>query len=117
MQESLMPTFAFVCPSCLPDAVLAIGLPSGGEWIILLVLGLLIFGRRLPEVGRSLGRGIIEFKKGIKGIDDEIVEESSRPSARATERSRQELPDAGETVQRSEERKSYATAEPRPREE
>ena len=30
-------------------------MPGGAEWIILLVLGLLIFGRRLPEVGRSLG--------------------------------------------------------------
>src|SRR5690349_10248542 len=62
---------------------LAFGLPIGGEWIVLLVLGLLIFGRRLPEVGKSLGKGIVEFKKGIKGIDDEIEEESSRPNSRA----------------------------------
>jgi sec-independent protein translocase protein TatA len=42
----------------------------------LLVLGgfaLLLFGgRRLPEFGRSLGRGIVEFKKGLKGIEDDI---------------------------------------------
>ena len=61
-------------------AVLAFGLPGGQEWIILLVLGLLIFGRRLPEVGRSLGRGIVEFKKGIKGIEDDIETESSTPA-------------------------------------
>ncbi|HVP73331.1 MAG TPA: twin-arginine translocase TatA/TatE family subunit [Phycisphaerales bacterium] len=66
---------------------LALGLPSGWEWIVLLVLGLLIFGRRLPEVGRSLGRGIIEFKKGIKGIEEEIESESSAPA-----KPRQELP-------------------------
>lgn len=42
------------------------------EWIVILVLGLLIFGKRLPEVGKSLGRGIVEFKKGLKGVDDEI---------------------------------------------
>ena len=60
--------------------VLAFGLPGGQEWIILLVLGLLIFGRRLPEVGRSLGRGIVEFKKGIRGIEDEIEESSSTPA-------------------------------------
>ncbi|MCP3904046.1 MAG: twin-arginine translocase TatA/TatE family subunit [Planctomycetes bacterium] len=56
-------------------------MPGGTEWIILLVLGLLIFGRRLPEVGRSLGRGIVEFKKGIKGIEDEIEESSSTPAS------------------------------------
>ena len=61
------------------DPVLAFGLPGHSEWLILLVLGLLIFGRRLPEVGRSLGRSIVEFKRGIKGIQDEVEEESSRP--------------------------------------
>lgn len=68
--------------------LLAIGLPTGWEWIVLLVLGLLIFGRRLPEVGRSLGRGIVEFKKGIKGIEEEIETESSESSSKP----RQELP-------------------------
>lgn len=50
------------------------------EIVIILGLALLLFGKRLPEVGRSLGRGIIEFKKGIKGIEDDIEEESSRPT-------------------------------------
>lgn len=43
------------------------------------LVGLLIFGNRLPEVGKSLGRGIVEFKKGVRGISDEIedsIEES-----------------------------------------
>ena len=61
-------------------SLLAFGLPGGWEWIILLVIGLLIFGRRLPEVGRSVGRSIVEFKKGIKGIEDEIDEASSKQS-------------------------------------
>jgi sec-independent protein translocase protein TatA len=45
-----------------------------GPWeiIIILVVALLLFGRRLPEVGRSLGRGIVEFKKGLRGVEDEI---------------------------------------------
>lgn len=64
------------------------GLPMGGEWIILLVLGLLIFGRRLPEVGRSLGRGIVEFKRGIRGVEDEVEEEASKPTT-----SRKSLPE------------------------
>src|SRR5437764_9150477 len=42
------------------------------EIIVLLVLGVLLFGRQLPEVGRYLGKGIIEFKKGIRGLEDEL---------------------------------------------
>src|SRR5262249_34625051 len=47
---------------------------GGQDWIVLLVLGFIlfvIFGRRMPEVGRSLGKGIMEFKKGIKGLEDD----------------------------------------------
>jgi sec-independent protein translocase protein TatA len=51
---------------------LAIGMPGGFEWIIIAGIGLLVFGKRLPEVGRSLGRGIVEFKKGLKGVEDEV---------------------------------------------
>ena len=61
---------------------LAFGWPGGMEWIVLLVLGLLVFGRRLPEVGRSVGRSIVEFKKGIKGIEDEIDDSASAPAPR-----------------------------------
>src|SRR5436853_1447663 len=50
----------------------ALGLPGGAEWILILAFGLLIFGKRLPEVGRSLGKGIVEFKKGLKGIEEEV---------------------------------------------
>ena len=42
------------------------------ELLILGVIGILIFGKRLPEVGRSIGKGIVEFKKGLAGVDDEI---------------------------------------------
>jgi sec-independent protein translocase protein TatA len=41
------------------------------ELIIVAVIVLLLFGNRLPSVMRSLGRGVIEFKKGVQGIDDE----------------------------------------------
>lgn len=46
-----------------------------GDWWMLLVLafiGLLIFGKRLPEVGKNMGRGIVEFKKGLSGIEDQL---------------------------------------------
>ena len=39
---------------------------------ILIVAGvvLLLFGTRLPKVMRSLGEGIVEFKRGVQGIED-----------------------------------------------
>ena len=49
------------------------------EMIVLLIIGVLLFGRKLPEVGRYLGKGIVEFKKGIKGLEDEIDTSTSAP--------------------------------------
>jgi sec-independent protein translocase protein TatA len=43
-----------------------------GELIVILCIALLLFGgKRLPEIAKSLGRGIKEFKKGCQGIEDE----------------------------------------------
>jgi sec-independent protein translocase protein TatA len=53
---------------------LAIGMPVGAEWLVIAALGLLIFGKRLPEVGRSLGKGIVEFKRGLKGVQDDVTQ-------------------------------------------
>ena len=43
-----------------------------GEMIFVLIVAVLLFGKRLPEVGRSLGKGIVEFKKGLRGVQDEF---------------------------------------------
>ncbi len=48
------------------------GMPGGIEWIVILIVALLIFGKRLPEVMKSMGKGIVEFKKGIKGVEDDV---------------------------------------------
>lgn len=42
------------------------------ELMILGMIALLLFGKRLPEVAKSLGKGIVEFKKGLAGVEDEI---------------------------------------------
>jgi len=50
--------------------------PHGWEWIVILVVALLIFGKRLPDIARSVGKSLTEFKKGVREAQetkDEIV--------------------------------------------
>ncbi len=63
---------------------LALGMPGGWEWLIIGAIGLLLFGKRLPEVGRALGQGIVEFKKGVKSVETDIDEASSKPDKPAS---------------------------------
>ena len=49
------------------------------EWIVIGVLGVLLFGNRLPEVGRNLARSIGEFKKEWKGISNEVNNVTDAP--------------------------------------
>ena len=52
--------------------------------IVILVVALLIFGpKRLPEIGRSLGRGMREFKDSITGKDDQPAAQLPQPSETA----------------------------------
>ncbi|MBI1871580.1 MAG: twin-arginine translocase TatA/TatE family subunit [Chlamydiae bacterium] len=47
-------------------------MPGFSEWVVILLIILLLFGaKRLPEIAKSLGKGINEFKKAIKGEDNE----------------------------------------------
>lgn len=59
-----------------------------GELIIVLVIALIILGpKKLPEVGRSVGRGMREFKDSLAGInldDDDDEDDRERKSVRRT---------------------------------
>ena len=53
------------------SAVIGVGWPPGPwEMLLILFIALLFFGRRLPETGRSLGVGIKEFRRGLRGGPD-----------------------------------------------
>ena len=56
------------------------GLPSGSEWIILLVIALIIFGpKNLHRIGRALGQSIRGFKEELKGITNSEEDEETTP--------------------------------------
>lgn len=48
------------------------GFGSPIHWLIVAAIVFLLFGNRLPSVMRSLGQGIVEFKKGLQGIEDDV---------------------------------------------
>jgi len=57
------------------NTIFLIGLPGGGEWIIILLAILLLFGgKKIPELMRGIGKGIKEFNSAKSSIEDEIKE-------------------------------------------
>lgn len=42
------------------------------ELIVIGVVGVVIFGKKLPTIARSVGSSFVEFRKGLTGVDDEI---------------------------------------------
>lgn len=80
-------------------------------WHILLIgiVAILLFGNRLPEVARSLGRSVNEFKRGLKDVKDEIDdagEHDDRPKERL-----QAPADKNEGSQNNEETEAKKTTE------
>lgn len=49
------------------------------ELLVIALVMLLLFGSRLPEVMRSMGRGVVEFKKGLKDTQEEVERSTDSP--------------------------------------
>ena len=52
--------------------------PGPLELIVILTVAVLLFGRRLPEIARGLGKSLTEFKKGVKEVEetkDDLVDD------------------------------------------
>ncbi|NLE39193.1 MAG: twin-arginine translocase TatA/TatE family subunit [Pirellulaceae bacterium] len=66
-------------------SLFAFGMPGHFEMLIILGIALLLFGNRLPSLARSFGKSIVEFKKGVHGIEEEVddavktVDKSAQP--------------------------------------
>lgn len=94
-----------------------ISAPGPMEMLIIGVIAVLLFGKRLPEVGRSLGKSLVEFKKGLHSIEEELhnAAYSSSPSEGVASYSAvddYDIPTAPKFEPPSSEPQSEPTAEP-----
>ena len=65
---------------------MVLGIFQHWEIIVIVLVALLLFGSQLPKIARSAGKSIVEFKKGVKDVKEEIKAESepkSMPEATA----------------------------------
>jgi sec-independent protein translocase protein TatA len=61
-----------------------IGLPSGGEWIFILIAVVLLFGgKKIPELMRGVGRGVREFKDAKDSVKTELEAGMNEKDAKA----------------------------------
>lgn len=52
---------------------LLLSMPSGGEWITIAIVVLVLFGgKKIPELAKGLGKGIREFNDAKQGVKEEI---------------------------------------------
>jgi len=56
-------------------------MPSFPEMLVIMLFAVVLFGKRLPEVGKNLGKGIVEFKKGLKAVEEEVDMSSNSTTA------------------------------------
>lgn len=72
------------------------GMLSPWHWIFILAVAVLLFGNRLPDIARSLGRSVNEFKRGLREVkdnfEDEINSEPPRERLQSPPRNTQTRP-------------------------
>ena len=62
-----------------------IGGLGGQEVGVILIIVLLLFGaKKLPELARSLGQGVKEFRKSVKEISEDVAENGSEDSSKSS---------------------------------
>ncbi len=83
------------------------GLLSPWHWIFIMVVAVLLFGNRLPEIARSLGRSVNEFKKGLKEVKENFDESANDDPPR--ERLQSPEPPESEQVTPEEEKEQEPT--------
>ena len=71
------------------------------EMVVVMGVAVLLFGKRLPEVGRSLGKGIVEFKKGLRGMEDGFDLDSTSSSHHVPARRFEDTPRVDDRVETS----------------
>lgn len=62
-------------------------MPGGYEWLIIGLIALLLFGKRLPGVAKSLGQAIHEFRSGLNGAVDKADAPPDNAAAKTAEKS------------------------------
>ena len=72
------------------NTILLFSLPGGGEWILILLAILLLFGgKKIPELMRGIGKGIKEFNNAKSSIEEEIKEGMKESEKRKIQDSRE----------------------------
>jgi sec-independent protein translocase protein TatA len=64
---------------------LLLSMPSGGEWITILIVVIVLFGgKKIPELAKGIGKGIREFNDAKEGVKNEIeagMKDKEKPSS------------------------------------
>lgn len=96
-----------------PELLGFIGTPGPMEMMVIFVVAVILFGGRLPEVGRSLGRSLVEFKKGLGGAGLEDFTQTARSSSSASSSRRQSYNDVDDRDEAAAPKFDPPKAEPR----